>query len=245
MELRQVIKSAIVDSRKFFRMFRHLDREALAAHYLRGAGLEIGALHNPLRVLRGVRVRYVDRMTREDLRRHYPELAKRALVRVDVVDDGERLTTVHDSSQDFVIANHFFEHCEDPLRTLTQLLRVLRPGGVLFMCVPDKRFTFDASRDVTPFAHIARDYAEGPAWSRAAHFEQWVTHVEHVVEPAAASARAKELMAQGYSIHYHVWTLEDLMDLLRRAPGVTGLRYGVECIILGDGETIVVLRKPA
>ncbi len=245
MELRQLTKSAIVDVRKFFRMFRRLDREALAAHYLRGAGLEIGALHNPLRVPRGVHVRYVDRMTREDLRTHYPELANRALVHVDIVDDGERLTSVQDASQDFVIANHFFEHCEDPLRTLTHLLRVLRPGGVLFMCVPDKRFTFDATRSVTPFAHIARDYAEGPAWSRAAHFLEWVTHVEHVADPVAAGARAQQLMAQGYSIHYHVWTLEDLMDLLRKAPDVTGLRYGVECMILGDGETVVVLRNSA
>src|SRR5207249_5036937 len=50
-------------------------REAIARRYLRGTGIEIGALHNPLRLPRGVDVRYVDRMTVPELRRHYPELA--------------------------------------------------------------------------------------------------------------------------------------------------------------------------
>jgi predicted SAM-dependent methyltransferase len=245
MDLRSRIKSTIVDSRKIFRMFRRLDREALAAHYIRGHGIEIGALHNPLRVPRAAHVRYVDRMSRDDLRTHYPELVRKALVHVDIIDDGERLATVGDASQDFVIANHFFEHCEDPLSTLTQLIRVLRPGGVLFMCVPDKRYTFDSLRDVTPFDHLVRDCMEGPVWSRETHFREWVRFVEHIADDSAAGHRVKELMTQGYSIHYHVWTLEDLAGLLLRAPAVTGVRYAIECIQLGDGEEVIVLRKPA
>ncbi len=96
MDLRRRIKSAIVDARKFLRMFRGLDREAIAAHYLRGEGIEIGALHNPLRLPRAAHVRYVDRMSREDLRKHYPELSRRDLVPVDIIDDGERLSTLQD-----------------------------------------------------------------------------------------------------------------------------------------------------
>ena len=244
MDLRRLIKSTIVDARKFLRMFRSLDREAIAAHYLRGEGIEIGALHNPLRLPRAAHVRYVDRMSRENLRRHYPELARRDLVQVDIIDDGERLSTLQESSQDFVVANHFFEHCENPLSTLAQLVRVLRPGGILFMCIPDKRYTFDALRAVTPFEHLVRDYREGPAWCRIDHFRDWTRNVEHIAHSPAVEHRTNELMAQGYSIHYHVWTLEGLVDLFRLAPGVIGAKYDLECIQKGDGEAVIVLRKP-
>jgi hypothetical protein len=49
-------------------------REEIAAAYLRGEGLEVGALHLPLKLPAEARARYVDRMTVEELRRHYPEL---------------------------------------------------------------------------------------------------------------------------------------------------------------------------
>ena len=47
-------------------------RMRLARRFLHGEGLEIGALHLPLPVPRGARVRYVDRMDRDALVREYP-----------------------------------------------------------------------------------------------------------------------------------------------------------------------------
>ena len=121
-----------------------------AAHaFVRGHGIEIGALHLPLTVYHGAKVTYVDRMSVLDLRRCYPELAEKKLVEVDAVDDGESLTTIPDTSQDFVIANHFLEHCEDPIGTMLAFFRVLRPAGVLYAAIPDMRFTFDSHRVAT------------------------------------------------------------------------------------------------
>ena len=217
-DVRRLLKNAIIDARKLYRRFRHLDREAVAENYLAGEGIEIGALHNPLKVPSGARVRYVDQMPVNELRAHYPELAKRNLVHVDIVDDGERLATIGDASQDFVIACHFLEHCEDPLRTLQQHFRVLKDGAVLFLSLPDKRYTFDSLRTVTPFEHLERDYREGPAWSRDRHFLEWAEFVERLTDPAAIRARADELQRQKYSIHYHVWTMEDMLDFLRHLP---------------------------
>jgi hypothetical protein len=69
----------------------------LASEYLRGNGLEIGALHNPLPVPPHVQLRYVDRMSVADLRAQSPELQGQRLVEPDVIDDGERLATVPDA----------------------------------------------------------------------------------------------------------------------------------------------------
>ena len=108
-----------------------------------------------------------------DLRREYPELADWDLTEVDIVDDGEKLAKIPAESQDFIIANHFLEHTEDPIGTIETHLGKLKPGGVLFYAVPDKRFTFDFRRPVTPIEHMVADFEEGPERSRAEHYREW------------------------------------------------------------------------
>jgi SAM-dependent methyltransferase len=225
------------------RMIRfRMRRWRLARRHLRGSGLEIGALHSPLRVPSGVTVRYVDRMDRDALRRQYPELSGEDLVEVDVVDDGERLGSQADASADFIIANHFIEHTEDPLETLANHLRVLRPGGILYMAVPDRRRTFDAGRRPTLLEHLIQDHADGPSRSRQAHLEEWARLVERV--PAdRVQARARELDEQDYSIHFHVWNPWDFKALLEYAREEEQLPFAFEALEINGHEFIAVLRR--
>ena len=142
---------------------RHLlNRRKLAAAYLQGNGLEIGALDQPLPLPRRASAVYVDRMTVPELRQQYPELRSLALTPVNIVDDGEALASFLSHSQDFVIANHFIEHCANPIAAIENHFRVLKTGGCLFLAVPDKRFTFDKCREVTPLSHLWHDYEGRP-----------------------------------------------------------------------------------
>jgi predicted SAM-dependent methyltransferase len=218
------------------------NRREIARRYLRGNGIEIGALHNPLDVPSSAHVRYVDHLSVDELRRHYPELADAPLVDVDVLDDGQRLSTIADESQDFVIANHFLEHCEDPLGALGNMIRVLRPGGVVYLAVPDKRYTFDADRPVTPTDHLLRDHREGPEGSRRAHYEEWARLVDRVEEP---EAHATALLDRGYSIHFHAWTQTELLEVLRTAAHELALDFDIELMLKNGHEVIFVLRRNA
>ena len=49
-------------------------RRQLAQRYLTGLGIEIGAMHNPLKLPRSVKVEYLDVTTREENIRKFPEL---------------------------------------------------------------------------------------------------------------------------------------------------------------------------
>ena len=217
-------------------------RDELADAYLAGDGIEIGPLHSPLRLPPSASVRYVDRMPVTLLRRHYPELDELPLVEIDIGDDGERLDTVEPGSQDFVIANHLLEHTEDPISTIGNWLRVLRPGGVIYMAVPDKRHTFDIDREPTPVEHMIRDYEEGPEGSRRQHFEEWARHVEGVSEDRV-SERADILEQIDYSIHTHVFTERTLLELLMACDRVVG-PIEIEAVRRNGLETLVVVRKP-
>lgn len=216
-------------------------RRRIARRYLAGNGLEIGALHRALPLPTGATARYVDRLDSDGLREHYPELSKYALVNVDIIDDGETLGTQPDSSADFIIANHFIEHTEDPLGTLSSHLRVLKPGGILYLAVPDRRRTFDSDRPPTPLEHVIQDHREGPAWSRAAHLEEWARLVDKV-PVTEIPARVRALEESAYSIHFHVWTPAEFTMLLERARD-DGLPFEIEKLQSNDHEFIAILRR--
>lgn len=209
------------------RLFRR--RYAIAAEYLTGNGLEIGALHAPLRVPKGTKVRYVDRLPVDELRKHYPELCGFPLVNVDILGNGEALVTVADASVDFLVANHVIEHTEDPISTLQAWLRVLRPRGVLFIAVPNKLHTFASERPLTTLEHLVHDYDEGPEWSRRDHYEEWARLVEKAPE-GEIKAHAKQLLETNYSIHYHVWTEVEFLEFLSYCRDNLGLPFSVEVL---------------
>jgi predicted SAM-dependent methyltransferase len=220
---------------------RRFGRPDVARAYLRGRGIEIGALHRPLRVPYAARVCYLDRLPREELYRQYPNLAGHKLVPVDIVDDAERLARVADGSQDFVIANHFLEHCQDPIGTLVHFFRVLRDDGILFLTVPDKRYTFDRDRPVTPLGHLLADHEADAELSRREHVSEFVRLVMKATAPQELEREVDRLLATDFSIHYHVWTQTELMELLlelrRRVP------FEVELFLRRAYEVLMVLRK--
>jgi SAM-dependent methyltransferase len=220
------------------------------ARWLSGSGIEIGALHNPLSIPPGADVRYVDRFREGQLREHYPELAELPLVPVSLVGDAQDLSTLPDDSVDFVIANHLFEHLDNPIRGLEEMVRVLRPGGVLYLALPEPRATFDSRRELTSVKHVVRDYRRGPKHSRKAHFIEWVEQVEMVVHGGQVKdvgARARELSEKDYSIHYHVWRPDTFIDFLSVARAATGIELELvdfaPCDRGNDNEFIFIFLK--
>jgi SAM-dependent methyltransferase len=200
-----------------------------AARWLQGSGIEIGALHNPLAVPPAATVHYVDRFNAEDLKRHYPELGDQSLVPVDLIGDAEDLSRFGDGSQDFVIANHLLEHLENPIRGLQEMARVLRPGGILYVALPDPRLTFDRARDLTPIDHVAGEYRTGTDATREVHYAEWVERAEPLVEwmidagVPTGPDRVRELMGMDYSIHFHVWRPEGFLEVIAAARAEAGV----------------------
>jgi SAM-dependent methyltransferase len=224
----------------------YLDARAeFAARYLQGEGLEIGPLHLPLKMPPHARPRYVDRMPVEKLREEYPELAGWKLTPVDVIDDGERLATIDEGSQDFIVANHFLEHCENPIGTIETHLGKLKPGGVLFYAVPDKRYTFDFRRPVVTLEHMVVDYVEGPEGSRGEHYEEWsrLVLVEEAEPEEQTLARARQLEGAGYSIHMHAWTQAEFLQMALECRRRFGGEFDLEAAARQGIEFVVVLRK--
>jgi SAM-dependent methyltransferase len=196
----------------------------LLRRYLRGSGIEIGALWRRFPISSSARVWYLDRMTRAALEKHYPELKGRIL-EPNLVADAARLP-VAPASLDFLIASHVLEHLPFPLAALRAWYEALAPSGALLLKVPDKRYTFDATRLRTPLARLIDEYRRPETLDFRAHYSDWSEKVGGMSPGTPEFEQDVEaLMHQKYSIHFNVWTEDDVRELIDFTRNKWGLRW--------------------
>lgn len=183
------------------------------AYQLEGRGLEIGPLHRPMIRHRKMKMDYIDRCTVLELRKHYPELRDFSLVEPTIIGNAETLAPVPDNEYDFVIAAHVIEHMKNPLFSLESWCRVLKPGGKLYLIVPDKRVIFDKHRVRTTLEHLILDYQSPSSERDYEHYLDYAVHV-HNSRGLEAIKEANRLLNTDYSIHFHVFIPTDIVRLL-------------------------------
>lgn len=219
-------------------------RTIMSRRYVHGEGVEIGALHMPLKLAEDATAKYVDYIPVDELRRQYPELKKLNLVDVSLVDNAEKLTKVKNNSVDFIIANHFLEHCQDPIGTVVTFFSKLRGNGILYMAVPDKRYTFDMNRKITTYKHLEDEHKSFPAKKfLRAHCQEIATETEGAKNIKKIKERVKYLIDSNYSIHYHVWTQKELVEFFYKTAEKYDLNLEIEAIANNVHEVIFIIRK--
>jgi predicted SAM-dependent methyltransferase len=220
-------------------------RFLISNNYLIGNGIEIGALHNPLRInSNNAKVLYIDRMSKEDLLTHYPEFKKVKLVDVDIIDNGEKLITIEDSSQNFIIANHMLEHCINPILTIETFISKLKKGGKIYLSIPDKRFTFDKYRKLTSYEHLLSDYKESETTSQVHHYEEWVEYCENLNrDNEKFKTIVNERLNMNYSIHFHVWDFDTFLEFLIKTKELLNYSFSIVAFLQNNEEIISILEK--
>ena len=189
----------------------------------RALGLEIGAHTKPVA---GLSPYYTDAVA------NFVGTAGR----VDFLADARTLPLA-DDTLDYLCSSHVLEHLPDPLAALHEWHRVLRPGGLLYLVVPDKRLSFDAPRPLTPPEHLVRDFIEGTGiGDTLTHVDEFVFQTDwSVLRPDIAATavaqfqaterdRYRRTLEQGLpiDIHYHTFTPDSLYAVLHAAGFLGG-----------------------
>ncbi|MGE0822996.1 MAG: methyltransferase domain-containing protein [Candidatus Binatia bacterium] len=191
--------------------------------WLRGQGVEIGAFLYPIKRERTI---FVDK---------FREFAGQQVL-ADYYGEASALP-FYDSSLDYVVASHVIEHVANPVKALLEWYRVLKSGGVIYMVVPDRRYTFDHNREVTSLEHLWDDYRGKTTDCDSTHIDEFVDNVdfalfEPTIPEAARAERRLHIKAdcwaairnrQEINIHFHVFEPQSMRDLL--------LKIGKECEI--------------
>ena len=216
--------------------------------HLSGRGIEIGPGHVPFPVPETVEVRYVDRWEPQQNQALFPELGESpAFPQPDhVVNlDVDRLVMFADASQDFVIASHLIEHLANPLAMLVELHRVLKPGGLLILLVPDRHKTFDRHRRPTPLEHVVDEYRRDVHEVDDTHILDYLIGTrEPLGDTRDISVFTAERMAgeielhRRRSVHAHVWDAAEFSAVLRFAATDLGVSFQtVDTMAPGDEGT--------
>jgi SAM-dependent methyltransferase len=165
-----------------------------------------------------------------------------------LVGEATDLGGIPAAAYDLLLASHVLEHTANPLRALDEWRRVVRPGGLLILVVPDKRHTFDHRRPLTTVAHMVDDRARAQAESDRTHREEVLALHDLAKDPDAGSPaefrRRIDENVRWRSMHHHVFGPENLRGLLEHAGlGVVGVDTAVPFHLIaiahvGTGPTV-------
>ena len=214
--------------------------------YIRGVGIEIGALSNPLNIGRKrAKVIYVDLFDKKNLIDQNPETPAGMIMAPDLIADAQDLNMFGDGKVDFIIVSHILEHLPDPIKALKEFYRILRPGGALYLAIPDKRYFFDKERPVTPLEHLISDYKSNTTIKTSiAHYQEWLDLVE-LKKKFPVAKNLGELVDKGYRIHFHVWLPESILEMLNYIKKNLDIYFQLQAYYYrnGDIEAVFVLKK--
>ncbi|MDA7640984.1 class I SAM-dependent methyltransferase [Opitutaceae bacterium] len=191
-----------------------MNRKESAQRWCKGIGVEIGAFDKPTP---GISPIYIDKAR---------EFAGKPVPHIDYIRNAYSLPIVS-NSLDYIVASHVIEHCANPVKALAEFYRVTKPGGIIYIVVPDKIKTFDRNRPATPVDHMLEDFTNNVADSDPTHIHDfiygidWETiypnmpqsdydrekrdHYEHYIK--ATSER------EPIDIHFHVFDKFNTIDL--------------------------------
>jgi len=74
------------------------------------------------------------------------------------ISEATDLSYITDAKYDFVISSNCLEHIANPLKAISEWIRVLKPMGLLLLILPNKQYCFDHLRKTTEFNHLLEDF---------------------------------------------------------------------------------------
>ncbi|MDD5040094.1 MAG: class I SAM-dependent methyltransferase [Patescibacteria group bacterium] len=179
-----------------------------------GEGIEIGALASPFPINSNTMMRYVDVASTEKLKEIYKphkNVPNDKIIHVDYICNAQNLDTIPDNSLDFVCNSHLLEHLPDPGSAIQEWLRVVKKGGMVYIVVPDKRFTFDKNRQRTPLQHLQDDFNQKTTSVSRGHYEDFMVTVNEITDTFQCEGAYRGQA----SIHVHVWDYQSFMAFMQ------------------------------
>jgi SAM-dependent methyltransferase len=220
-------------------------RKALAAAFLTGNGLELGAGNRPWPIPPHTKCHYGDLLDKTGLEHYFKDCDPVYDGTLDGFVDAQTLTGVHSGNLDFVISAHVIEHLADPIGAIRESIRVLRPGGIHLLAVPDMQMTHDRNRPPTTLEHLLSDERDGGTGTRRQAYEEHCRYVHTIYHPPIPEEQFDLEVARidecNMDIHWHAWTGVTFRIML----DAIAARHGFQPIaqVPVQNENIFVLRK--
>lgn len=221
----------------------HATRRALSEMFIRGHGIEVGAGDRPFPIPGHAKCFYGDIRHGDDLKKYFSGHDAKFDGRV----NAETFGGIADRSVDFALSCHVIEHLENPVGSIVGAIRVLKPGGIFILAVPDRHHGFDQPRPPTSLEHIIADFRDGGVSTRRQsyweHFAYTHGALRGKLSPDEINRQVESAMANDFDIHFHCWNGPEFQAVVEFASTVAPFRQVGRRVFVVN-ENIFVLRKP-
>ena len=134
------------------------------------------------------------------------------------IRDAVDLHGIKADSMDFVLSSHNIEHIANPIKALTEWLRILKDDGALILIVPHKEGTFDHLRPVSTLDHLVEDFETGTTEDDLTHLDEIVRLHDLERDPGISDIREFKIRSEKNNenrcLHQHVFDSMSVVQLI-------------------------------
>ena len=223
--------------------------------------VEIGPLDKPVLTKPEFSVRYLDFASTEHLQEKYADDPNvDTVVDVDALWDGSCPLgdVVGEDKIDAVVASHIRTSAR-PIGWLRNLASALRPGGIVALAIPDKRFTFDVNRRLSETSDLLDAFMQQatiPSYAQMYDFHTKAIPADAVLLWAGLAdytgeVRAGDLDHEAYRMcvdvqdggpyvdcHCHTFTPQSFVDVIAQLSEFDVIDYVILDVIPTQTNTV-------
>lgn len=159
------------------------------------------------------------------------------------IDEAADLKSVPSDAYDFLLSSNCLEHIANPLSALHEWKRVIKPGGIGVILVPNNRANFDHRRPYTEFDHLVEDLDRQTKEDDLTHLPEILALHDLNMDPAAGDlTNFQRRSCNNFTnrcLHHHVFSL----DVLRRSVEFCG--FDVLHVMSTKTDHWVFVSRPA
>jgi len=133
------------------------------------------------------------------------------------INEATDMNKIESGKYDFVLCCNALEHIANPMKAITEFLRVLKPDGLLLLVLPAKDSNFDHKREFTKFKHLLYDLVSDTGEDDLSHLgEELLLHDLPMTPECGDRNFFMERSLKNFEnrcLHQHVFSLELLTEI--------------------------------
>ena len=134
-----------------------------------------------------------------------------------IINDAVNISLVKNECYDFCFSSHSLEHIANPLKAISEWLRIIKTGGHIIIIVPEKSVCFDHKRDYSKFITLLSQYEKNIGEDDISTLPEILSKHDLSLDPQAGDLGAFTKRSldnfNNRCLHHYVYNDELLMEI--------------------------------
>ena len=136
-----------------------------------------------------------------------------------IINDAVNISHVENQTYDFVFASHCLEHIANPLKAVSEWLRITKSEGYIIMILPEKSQCFDHKRKISNFKTLLTQYEKNVGENDLSTLSEILANHDLSMDPPAGNFRQFLIRSlNNYNnrcLHHYVYSPNLLMQICK------------------------------